>query len=272
MTPSSSETHERNSDRRPSVSGTGRVMPDRELIEHLNRAQMGDDDAREKVIRHSRSFVYRVACGLCQRKLSWDNDDELSIGLIALNEAIDRFDAEKGVPFHSYVRLVVQSRLGDHWRREGRHPLVSMDKQSPEGEWELHPAATREAIKRHREQEWISDSQMEMEAFERYLEDFDITMEDLTGASPKHASRRARLTEAALTLARDEGMMGHLLSRRQMPVTELSRRVNLNHKMLSRGRRYIIALALIATAPGLQQLRSFAGIPYIPLEGEEENL
>ncbi len=242
----------------------------KELAEHLNRAQMGDEDARERVISHSRPFVYRVVCGLCRRELNWDNDDELSIGLIALNEAIDRFDATRGVPFHAYVRLVVQSRLGDYWRREGRHQSISLDEQSPDGEWELHPAAAREAMHRHRERERISDSQLEMETFERYLEDFDITLDDLTRGSPKHAGRRAKLTDAALALVRDRELMGHLLRRRQLPVTELSRRVSASRKTLSRGRRYIIALALIATAPWFEDLRSFAGIPYIPLKGEEE--
>ncbi|MFO8061256.1 MAG: RNA polymerase sigma factor SigI [Bacillota bacterium] len=241
----------------------------RELTEDLRRAQMGDGDARERVIRRSRCFVHRVVSGLCRRELSWDSDDELSIGLIALNEAIDRFDPERGASFHSFVRLVVQSRLADYWRRERSGEVISLDEQLPDREWETHPLAAREAMRRYRDIERASDSQLEMEAFERYLEDFDMTLEDLTRASPRHAGRRARLTEAAEVLARDRQMMEHLLRRRQLPLVELSRRANVNRKTLSRGRRYIIALALIAAVPQFEHLRSFAGIPHIPLEEEE---
>ena len=79
----------------------------------LHQTKAGDSAAREKLITQCRPFVGRTACALAGRGLEWGIDDELSIAFIALNQAIEVYQPEKGVPFLAFARIVIQSRLKD---------------------------------------------------------------------------------------------------------------------------------------------------------------
>lgn len=85
-------------------------LKDREDL--LRRVRQGDRDAREEIIRRHRLFIIRVAAAFCKRQIVW-NDDEASIALIAFNEALDVFDAGRGIPFPAFARLVIRSRIAD---------------------------------------------------------------------------------------------------------------------------------------------------------------
>lgn len=54
-------------------------------------------DDREKFIEENRDFVYKIASSICKRRLSWQNDDELSIALIAFNKAIETYDKKRAI-------------------------------------------------------------------------------------------------------------------------------------------------------------------------------
>ena len=72
----------------------------RHKVRHLvMQAQKGDDFLREQLLEKHRSFVAKVCSNVCYRHLAWENDEELSIGFLALNEAIDAFDLEAKVKF-----------------------------------------------------------------------------------------------------------------------------------------------------------------------------
>ena len=71
-------------------------MHEQVLKETLISAKSGDPLVREELIRSHKAFIARVSSKICSRYLTWDNDDELSIALLAFNEAIDSFDPHGG--------------------------------------------------------------------------------------------------------------------------------------------------------------------------------
>ena len=81
------------------------------LIDTLISAKNGDPLVREDLISSHKAFIARVSSKACGRYLTWDNDDELSIALLAFNEAIDNFDPNGGVSFHSFVQMVIRRRI-----------------------------------------------------------------------------------------------------------------------------------------------------------------
>ena len=74
-------------------------MDETNVTELIKRARHNDHTARETLILQHKTLITSLAAAICKRSLHWDNDDELSITLIAFNEAIDNYDETKGLSF-----------------------------------------------------------------------------------------------------------------------------------------------------------------------------
>ena len=81
-------------------------------------AQQDNQSAREKLILAYRSQIAATSSKVCGCPLDWNNDDELSIGLIAFNEAINGYNPSLGKSFWNYAQIVIHNRLVDYFRRE----------------------------------------------------------------------------------------------------------------------------------------------------------
>jgi len=215
------------------------MIPFEQLEKELKKARTGDPDARERLLEDLRQFVLQTASHLCRRKLEWGRDDELSIAFLAVNEAIDRYREERQVPFLAYARLLVKSRLTDYMRREARGPLLLDSEET---------AAALDAV-RAREEHWAREASLEREEeikeFNRLLNSYGISFTDLVNCSPRHADTRRVLLGVAGKLAARRDLMSSLVRTKKLPVRELAELTGVNPKTLERGRKYIIAVALI---------------------------
>ena len=211
-------------------------------------AAMQDPEAREDYLADHRSFVQRVASKFCRRVLSWDQDDELSVALIAFNEAIDVYDPQKGVPFLAFTRRVIQNRLTDFMRRESRHKHASLEPIKEEegmipSEGEILAAwanYNRDRVEQERAEEILH--------YQDSLAEFGLSFDDLVRVSPKHRDTRETLMRAAAVLCGDQEMRASLLRKKQMPLKELALASGIHVKTLERGRKYIVAVAVILSA------------------------
>ncbi|HYF78723.1 MAG TPA: sigma-70 family RNA polymerase sigma factor, partial [Symbiobacteriaceae bacterium] len=116
----------------------------------LEPARRGDEQARNDLIRQYTPLVLRVGSQVSGRYLQVGRDEEVSIGMIALNEAIDRFDADRGASFISFAEMVIKRRLIDYYRRQkGRSeiPMSELESEDDEGNVLQH-VEQREAISR----------------------------------------------------------------------------------------------------------------------------
>lgn len=104
-------------------------MQEQVLKDTLKSAKSGDPLAREELISSHKAFIARVSSKVCRRFLAWDNDDELSIALLAFNEAIDSFDLHGEASFHSFVQMVIRRRLVDYFRKEGKNINIFPSRQ-----------------------------------------------------------------------------------------------------------------------------------------------
>ncbi len=218
---------------------------DHEIKTLLNRSMAGDSMAREKLIAKCRPFVHRTACAQAGRGLEWGVDDELSIALIALNQAVEVYQPQKGVPFLAFARIVIQSRLKDYWRKENRYyqktvPLVRTSEKNPE--WTLE---VQQAWDDYRDQQIAWERGEEIQQFSQLLKDYKITFNNLVSSSPRHFDYRDTLLQVATYLAQNTLLMEYLLTKKKLPVKRLANQMGINAKTVERGRRYIIAVALI---------------------------
>ena len=215
----------------------------RSLLDTLIKIKNGNRSAREKLVEEYRPFVLKTANQFCKRALEWGRDDELSIGLISFNSAIDTFDPDKQVPFLPYCRIVITNRLKDHIRKESRYR--NQDTLDDENLFLESRTAWDNYVNRTIEDE----RREELEQFAEILASFSIGFEDLVEVSPRHRDYRLTLFKVASRLAQKDSLMGYLISKKQLPLTELERASGVNRKTLERGRKFIIASALILSEP-----------------------
>jgi len=58
-------------------------VKEKDLRDTFISAKSGDTLVREELIRSHKVFIAKVSSKICNRYLTWDNDDELSIALLA---------------------------------------------------------------------------------------------------------------------------------------------------------------------------------------------
>ncbi|REJ38037.1 MAG: RNA polymerase sigma-I factor [Bacillota bacterium] len=222
-----------------------RDLDETHVIRLLKAATGGDDGSREELLRHYRPLAVRVARQVCRRFVD-EHDDEYSVALLALNEAIDGYEASHGARFEGYARMVIRRRLIDHMRREQRHRHLSIEPEAaPIPDVEANPAEFEAAWVRYEAAERARDLAEEVARFRAQLREFGMDLADLAQATPRHQDTREAVQEVARVLARDEVLFRQMLRTRRLPIQELMMRTGASRKVLETWRRYIVALALI---------------------------
>jgi RNA polymerase sigma factor len=224
-------------------SGPESPAPDR----LVNLAQQGDAAAREELLKRFTPLVLRVGSQVAGRYLQVGQDDEVSIGLMALNEAIDRFNPDRGAAFIPFAEMVIKRRLIDYYRRQkGRSelPMSELETEDDEGN-PLAVVDQREAMDRYARQQEAEDRKHEILRYAKRLADFGIRFAELVEICPKHEDARERAIEVARLVASQPLLMEHLRTKRELPLKLLEERVGVSRKTLERQRKYIIAVALI---------------------------
>lgn len=211
----------------------------------LDLAASGDRQAREQLIELYRPFILAEAQRVCRRSLKWGSDDELSIALIAFNEAIDAYRKFNEGSFNSLSRLVIKRRLIDYFRQSGKQTDI------PDSDNLVSRAAY--------EEDWeSSEREAEIEKFGRILSDFNLSFKLVAENQPRHKRTRERLRIAAKVLAGNRDLMGYLHSSGNLPKGRLCELAGVTSRMLDRGRAYVIALALLLSGDDLPYLQAYA--------------
>jgi RNA polymerase sigma factor len=94
-------------------------MQETEVATYISLAANGDDLARERLIRHYQPYIINTIGQLCRRYITWSHE-EASIGLLAFNRAIDKYDIEARKTFLNYAYLLIKRDLIDYFRRENK--------------------------------------------------------------------------------------------------------------------------------------------------------
>nr|WP_244262585.1 RNA polymerase sigma factor SigI [Thermoanaerobacter siderophilus] len=185
-----------------------------------------DPSEREKLIEEYTPFIIKQLSLFTNKYIDEKNSDELSIGLIAFNEAIDSFDDTKG-SFLSFSSLLIKRRLIDFLRQNQQNtiPLELYVEKSTDYEAE--------------------NRKLEMISFVNLLSLYNITLDDLVKQSPKHADTRKIATKIAYTICENRGLLEYLKSKKNLPIKDLVNILKVSRKTIEKHRKYIIALVII---------------------------
>ncbi len=236
------------------------------INEQILQAKNGNLQVRNRLLETHQPFIRKIACSICKRPLNWGEDDELSIALLAFNEAIDNFDFKYRVPFLAYARLVIKSRLIDFFRREARERASSL--AAFDSEAGLLPGEEEQAWVKFMEETAAREREEELLQYEEELKRYGLELNDLVRTSPKHRDTRGLLLKIARTLAGDNELFQYLQAYKRLPAQALSKLEKISRKTLEKHRAYIIGLALIFHKPDEYiYLSSYLKLPQAPTSG-----
>jgi len=190
----------------------------------INNIKSSEDQINNVIIQYT-PFIIKTVSNLKRSYVSVENDDEFSIGLIAFNEAIEKYDLERGA-FLPFAKLIIESRIKNEWKRNEKHQHDDIDHQNIISNDDL-------------------DLKFEIDQYELELQKFGLDFEILISLQPKHKDTRERAKHIGKLISSNKKIMNLTYDKRRLPVTLVSRTFNFSLKIVKKSKLYILATSIV---------------------------
>lgn len=168
--------------------------------------------------------------------MSCENDEELSVGLLGFNEAIERYDNEKG-HFLSYAKLVISSRIKNYLKSENKHTHSSLE--------ELTEMGVEFKDENFEQEEDNSLLVEQIEMLKTEINSFGFTLEDLVEEAPKQQATRENAINLSKQICKEEEFVSFMYLKRRLPIKKIVLRFGVTEKVVKRSKKFIIAVVII---------------------------
>lgn len=228
-------------------------MLDDNLRQTIIEVQQGHEQQREEIIQRYLPFILKVTSQSCKRFVRLGVDDEVSVALIAFNEALDKYDCNQNASFFAFSEVVIKRRIIDYFRKKKREAreipwsVMEDENNSQDSSHQLDKITSDKAFERAYEEETNEMRRQEILEYQRQLQQYGITIQDLVAASPKHQDARQAAFQVARLIYRNKAFQDYLKRTKSLPLKDLEPEVKVSRKTLERQRKYIIALTVILT-------------------------
>lgn len=218
----------------------------RTLEETVLLIQQGEQYLLDEIIRSYKPFIAKTVSSVCRRYI-YETDDEFSIGLIAFNEAIEKYSTERGSSLLSFSEVIIKRRVIDYIRKQSKNQHLSLDLTNEKNDEESAGAIivnelSLEDYNKKNDEQLRKD---EIIHFQELLTSFDLNFSDLVENSPKHFDARKSAILTAKMLVDNQELKEMLFTNKRLPIKQLETMVDVSRKTIERNRKYIIAIALI---------------------------
>jgi RNA polymerase sigma factor len=210
---------------------------------------------RDKFIEENKAFIYGSAYKICKRKLTWENDDELSIALIAFNNACENFREDKG-NFFSYAKVIIRNALIDYFRKAKNIPYVVFDNEDEDLEYIDY----KNSMEQFSVQSENITRAEEIAHFSKELSLYKLDFSILAKSSPSHKDTRDSLLNIAFSCVRQENIVTYIKEKKLLPLKEIELLTGSSRKLLEKWRRYILILILILSTDEYPYIKSYLNI------------
>lgn len=217
-----------------------RPLTENSVEMRLEAIKRGDLEERNKLIEDYIPFIIKTVSKQLNRYIETENCDEYSIGLIAFNEAIEKYNSDKGV-FLKFAELVIGNRIKDNLRK--KHHVLS----------EISLEDCSENVLKHLDSVSFKSNEdstilrEEIIQYEMELSRFKITLEELVEDTPKHKDTRVNAMILSERISEDKALVEEIYSKRRLPISKIALRFRITVKIIKRSRKYIISIVLIFT-------------------------
>ena len=210
---------------------------------------------RDRFIEANKGYIYSVASKVCKRKLDWLNDDELSISLIAFNNACDSYNNNKG-DFLNYAKVLIKNALIDFFRKSDNSNYLMFSEEDDAINYIDNKGSLIEFSK---EQENLRKSE-EIAMFSEELLKYKLDFEDLIEASPSHVDTRNQLLNIAFKCSKEDSIIAYIKNKKNLPIKEMIILTSVNRKLIEKWRRYILVLILMISSNDYPYIKSYLNI------------
>jgi len=211
------------------------------LEERVKDIQNGNEDDRNNLIEEYIPFIKKILSNQLGKYIEVENNDAFSIGLIAFNEAIEKYDEKRG-NFLTFASMVIKSRLIDQLRSESRRSkevYISQLKSDDEDDNYTENIMAIEGF------EAGIETRLDMATLVENMKDFDVSLEDLINHAPKHRDTRITAISIGKYVFENAHLREKFLKTKNLPTSDLMRDLKVSKKVVQRSRKFIIAIILI---------------------------
>ena len=200
-------------------------------------------DKADDLIRSYLPFIRSEATKFMGR-LCTDQDDELSIAMLAFYEAIMGYEGS----FLSYAALLIKSRLIDYTREEVRHQgHISLDEEYGEGDDRSLADTLADDCDYYEESAHREATRQEIEELSAAMASFGVSFADVADNCLKQERTLEACAKAIRYAGENRQLLHEFLRARKLPLGQLVRGSGVERKTLERHRKYVLAMLLIQT-------------------------
>lgn len=211
--------------------------------------------SKDDFIEKNKKFIYSITSNICKRNLQWENDDELSIALIAFNNACKTYVESKG-NFFSYAKVLIKNALIDYFRKASNNPYLIFNSDDKELEF----IDSKNSLTSYEIQQENLKRNEEILAFSNELKEYKLSFEVLVESSPSHKDTKDKLLNLAFICSKETSIVDYMYSNKMLPVKQICLLTGENRKLIEKWRRYILTLILIFSNSEYIYLRSYLNI------------
>lgn len=214
------------------------------LEESIIKIQQGDSKLRNEIIHSYKPFIAKTVSTVCKRYIT-ESDDEFSIGMMAFNEAIDKFTSDKGNSLIAFAEIIIKHRIIDYLRSQSNRKESTFSSTfDDEGKDQsvLDHMHSMRAFEKEREAEKRKE---EIQSYNIRLHEFGLSFQELVSVSPKHKDAREGAIAIAEMIMNDEELKNSLLATKRLPIKQLEQKVLVSRKTIERNRKYIISICVL---------------------------
>lgn len=220
---------------------------------------------KDEFIKANKQFIYNTAYSVCKRKLQWENDDELSISLIAFNKACDLYSESKG-NFYTFAKTIIRNSLIDYFRKNSKNLLLYFGDDEIQDEIYNEPSISVYDIQLENK-----NRAEEILAFSMELMEYKLSIENLVDSSPSHKDTRNKLLNLAVTCSNEKIITDYINKSKMLPIKQISLLTGAKTKFIESWRKYILVLVLILKNENYIYIKSYLDIKAGEITDENRN-
>lgn len=218
-----------------------------ERVMHIKLAR----EEKNTFIEEYKPFIAAAVEKVTGRYVSYGQDEELSIGLMAFDEAIVHYEQEKG-NFLSFAQNIIRKRLIDYYRKEKKHQAViyisEYSTEEADGEEVFdYAVAYEEAQNKYYQEEINQLRRQELVQLKEELSAWELKLDDVAKSSPKHTGTKKSYLDIVKYIIDRPELVKRIKTKRYLPIAEIEEGTKLPRKTIERSRNYVIAAMIILT-------------------------
>lgn len=215
------------------------------MSELAQKAKAGNKEVLNDLLFVGTPFMKKTASFVCKRAID-EHDEEFSVAMSGFHEAILAFDAAENASFQTFAHLIIKRRLVDFIRKERtRKEKQLLLEPSHDESSSQHFLFDEKSIYTYSEKQRSASRKDELLRYNELLSEFNLSLNELIKASPKHVDARKTAFHIAQIIADSEELYDYLMKNKKLPMKEIESLVDVSRKTVERHRKYIIAVVLL---------------------------